>query len=553
MKRHPSERPARLFLVSACLSVLLFTAGLAPGAASGIAVVSAADSSSDIPGVLLPGTVAAGRLGGAIYDVVYRLTVAPGSVIVGGLTGTPGTDFDIYLFDASATTVLSDVGLLRSATGPTSQESIFWPSPLGGTYYVDLNGASDVEGDYRLTLQAVPDTTPPTVSIALAGGRGSTSELAVPVTLNAVDDLSGVTAMAFSQNGSTWTPWEPFSPSRTWTFEPGDGSRTLWAKVRNGVGLQSTAASAAVTIDTDPPSATGVSPEPGSNVIGLRPTFTVNFDEAIDPSSWTNLGLIVQEGGGSLVPGQYRFDVAGRTGSFVPAIALQPGMTYVVTLGDVRDVAGNRVASAGSWTVRPVSQATLEAPATSVIAVSGQPTRIDLTLSGATLPAVVEVAQSTSVSGGFVPLTSAPVTTGRFSVVVTPAVNTTYRFTYAGGIGVLPAQLDVRTLLRRSVELVGRSSSATSRAKVGASVTLTAAVGPAAAGVPVSFRLYRFDPSRRAWIYAGSRGRNVDASGRASLIWVAPAAGSYYWRASVASTPDYANNTSPVYRWSITR
>ena len=70
----------------------------------------AADASSDIPGLPLPGPIAAGRLGGAIYDVVYRFSVAPGYVIVASLNGSPGTDFDLYLFDSSATTVLSKTG-----------------------------------------------------------------------------------------------------------------------------------------------------------------------------------------------------------------------------------------------------------------------------------------------------------------------------------------------------------------------------------------------------------------------------------------------------------
>jgi len=90
-------------------------------------------------------------------------------------------------------------------------------------------------------------------------------------------------------------------------------------------------------------------------------------------------------------------------------------------------------------------------------------------------------------------------------------------------------------------------------ARVGTPVSLAAVVGPAAAGVSVSFKLYRFDATRRSWVYAGSRGRNTDASGRATFVWTPASAGSWYVRAAVASTADYANNISPVYRWSVTR
>jgi hypothetical protein len=71
--------------------------------------------------------------------------------------------------------------------------------------------------------------------------------------------------------------------------------------------------------------------------------------------------------------------------------------------------------------------------------------------------------------------------------------------------------------------------------------------------VSVSLRLYRYDPGRRLWVYAGSRGRTSDAAGRVSTTWAPTSAGSYYWRAVVASTVDFANNTSPVYRWTVSR
>ena len=431
---------------------------LGAGAVPGTSVRCGRRSSSDIPGVELPGPVAAGRLGGGIYDVVYRIGVAPGHVIVASLTGTAGTDFDIYLFDGSASTVLSDVGLLKKSAGPTSTESISWPSPFGGTYYIDLNGATDVEGDFRLTVQTVPDSTPPSVSMVLAGGHGSTNALTVPVTLAASDDLSGVAEMAFSGDGTTYGAWAPFSTSTTWTFPPGDGSRTLWAKVRNGVALESSATNAKVTIDTDPPAVLEVLPPPGSAVVGLRPTFTVGFDEAIDPATWTNLGLIVQEAMGTLIPGEYVYAAIKHAGTFVPSAALLPGATYVITIGDVRDVAGNRVASSGSWTIVPLAPTDLVPQAGSRTILSGASTRIDLTLSGAPAPAVVEVSYSWSGSGGFVPLATVDVVNGRLSLAVSPALNTRYRFSYAGATNVAPAQVDVPILVRRAVALVGRNS-----------------------------------------------------------------------------------------------
>ena len=126
--------------------------------------------------------------------------------------------------------------------------------------------------------------------------------------------------MAFSTDGATWTGWVPYQRSATWTFAPGDGLRTLWAKVRNGAGLESAPTTATVTIDTVQPSVDALIPAPGSTVVGLRPPFAVTFDEPMDPASWTDLGLIVQSADGALVPGDYAYDDARRTGTFVPSL-----------------------------------------------------------------------------------------------------------------------------------------------------------------------------------------------------------------------------------------
>ncbi len=80
-------------------------------------------------------------------------------------------------------------------------------------------------------------------------------------------------------------------------------------------------------------------------------------------------------------------------------------------------------------------------------------------------------------------------------------------------------------------------------------MTLTAQVGPAGVA-PVSFRLYRYDAARRAYVLSRSFGRTTDVLGRARLTWT-PSAGRFAWRVAVSSTADYANNLSPLYRWSV--
>lgn len=549
MVRMTSRRPttASRSAIVGLVATIVLASGLV-GAGS----VAAADSASDIPGIPLPGPVAAGRLGGAIYDAVYRIDVPAGFVIVASVTGTAGTDFDMYLFDSSATTVVATTGLLTKSVGRTSSESISWPSRFGGTYYIDLNGATDVEGDYRLTVQTIPDPTRPSASLTLAGGRSAFNLLSVPVAVAGTDDLSGVVAMALSVDGVTFGPWQPLDPTATWTFQPGDGPKRLWAKVQNGVGLESPVVSATVVIDTVPPQVIGSSPGPGARVAGLRPTLEVSFDEPIDPRSWLDLGLVVQASDGALVEGSYEYDPSSRTGTFTPAANLHAGALYVVTIGNVTDVAGNMVPSAGSWTLTPLTPTSLTTAARPSVVTYGGSATIDLGLNGAPLPAILDAAIS-SAGGAFVPQPSVSMDDGRNSVLVTPLANTTYRFTYPGTPSVASAQGELRVIVRRSVRMLGLDSGVVARATVGRSVPLVAVAGPPDAHLAVSFKLYRFDRTRRQWLYAGSKGRSTDSGGNATLSWVPTATGSYYWRASVGPTVDFANNITPVYRFTVGR
>jgi hypothetical protein len=479
--------------------------------------------------------------------------VPAGSVIVASMTGTAGTDFDLYLFDQTATTVLSNAGLVKKSTGPTSTESVSFPSRSGGTFYIDLNGATNVEGTYTLTVQILPDTMPPSLSLRLGQGHPTTNQTTVGVELFAVDVLSGVTEMAFSADGSVFGSWQAFAQTTSWTFPAGDGVKSLWAKVRNGVGLESAVASATIVLDTIAPAITDVEPAPGSRVAGLRPTFTVRFDESIDPASWSPYGVIVQSSSGALVTGRYTLDAAGQLGTFVPDADLVAGAPYIVTVGPVTDAAGNRVASLGSWIVTPLVPSRLTLTAAPTVVARGGSAVLSGVASGQGPNPTLELA-SRSATGDAVPITSLSVSAdGRVQLTVRPATNTTYSLSYSGTSTIASAQAEVRVLVRRSVALVGVTSSSVASARVGRSVRIVASIVPATAGASVSLRMYRYDAGRRLWVYAGSRGLTSDATGRVSSTWTPTSSGSFYWRAVVASTADYANNISPVYRWSVSR
>jgi uncharacterized repeat protein (TIGR01451 family) len=97
------------------------------------------------------------------------------------------------------------------------------------------------------------DLTPPSGTLSIQGGGQYTSSRNVTLLLSASDALSGVTAVAFSTNGSSWSADEPFASSRDWTLSAGDGPKTVFARFRDAAGNWSAPVSASVTLDQTAP------------------------------------------------------------------------------------------------------------------------------------------------------------------------------------------------------------------------------------------------------------------------------------------------------------
>lgn len=512
----------------------------------------AADDPSNIPGVPLPGSVATGQLGGPVYDVVYRVTVPPAHVLLVSMTGDPGTDFDLYLFDSSATSIYASppVGLVAKSTGPTSTESITYASIGGGTYYIDLSGSTNVLGTYRLAVRIAADTTPPRVTLSLDGGAPATNDPTVTATVVATDDLSGVDVMQFSVDGATWLDWTTYTPTILWSFSPPDGPKELWVRVRDRAGNLSSPAHAVIALDTVPPTVAWRDPPPGGTVAGVRPTFSVRFSEPIQRSSWTSFGLIVQDAASTVVQGAYTYDATSATGTFTPAVDLRPGSPYVVSLGSITDLAGNPLVPIGSWVVTPLlaSRITLQGSATlvprgGIVVFTGG---MDAPLAGAL---TLEAAEG---SGPFVPIAPiVPSADGTFTAGVPVNANTWFRVRFGGSAVASDATSPaVRVLVRREVALRGLSSSVTQSTARYRTVPLTAVLGPSEPGVAVTVQVYRYDPSRSRYVQVSTMTRS-SSGGLAAFSWRPTVAGRYYLRLTTPPTALFANGISAVYRWVV--
>jgi len=88
----------------------------------------------------------------------------------------------------------------------------------------------------HVTLTGIQvDKTPPTGSITTS--NNIVNSATVTLSLYATDNVSGVAQMRFSNDNTTWSNWESYSTSKTWTLQDGDGQKTVTVQYMDNAGL----------------------------------------------------------------------------------------------------------------------------------------------------------------------------------------------------------------------------------------------------------------------------------------------------------------------------
>ena len=120
--------------------------------------------------------------------------------------------------------------------------------------YWSVDNAGNEELPHKVLTGIKLDKTAPFGSIIINNGDAYTTSTSVTLTLTASDATSGVYQMRFSNDGTIWTDWEAYTPSKSWTLPPGDGTKTVYYQIKDIAELVSITYLDIIVLDTTSPS-----------------------------------------------------------------------------------------------------------------------------------------------------------------------------------------------------------------------------------------------------------------------------------------------------------
>jgi hypothetical protein len=190
--------------------------------------------------------------------------------------------------------------------GSTWQEDAIWLSAIGqNTWSYDLKDADlSVNSRYTVIARAtdklgntgmssavsfIIDTLAPEgLSITINNGDTFTKEKDVILTLYAHDSGSRVEKMSFSSDGISWSAWEDYFVTKSYTLSSGDGRKTIYFRVKDNVGNIGGPVSEMITLDTSEPvlDSDGDGVLDDTDAFPEDPAASVDSDSDGYPDSW---------------------------------------------------------------------------------------------------------------------------------------------------------------------------------------------------------------------------------------------------------------------------
>jgi hypothetical protein len=155
-----------------------------------------------------------------------------------------------YYWGASASgapdTVTTDTTFTPGAIAPADGHA---------SMYLNVTARDQLDHESgRASFGVRYDGAAPSVTLQINDGADTTNQVSVRLDLAASDTGSGVSEMRFSDSSLTWSDWEPFVESKSWTLPALDRrAHTVYAQVRDRAGNESPVADDSITLDLYPP------------------------------------------------------------------------------------------------------------------------------------------------------------------------------------------------------------------------------------------------------------------------------------------------------------
>lgn len=174
----------------------------------------------------------------------------------------------------------SNDGSTWSAWAPY-QTSQSWTLTSGDglrTVYAQFkDGAGNASSSSSDTITLA--TNAPTGSVVINSGVAYTKITAATLTLSAT---GGVSQMRFSNNASTWSSWESYKTSKSWTLTSGDGTKTVYAQFKDAAGSISENASDTIILKTSIPVVTILGPTSDTIYRTNYPSYSISGSASSD-------------------------------------------------------------------------------------------------------------------------------------------------------------------------------------------------------------------------------------------------------------------------------
>ena len=209
-----------------------------------------------------------------------------------------------------------------------------------------LAGGWSLDIDYN-------DTVAPGGTLSVGGGATLTGTPTTTLTLSATDPDpgTGVAQMRFSNDGSTWSPFQAYAPTASWSLSPGDGPKTVYAQYADTFGNLSAPVSDTIGLDTPAPRPTKLSPRKNATGVPTRTAVTFVASKALDPATVTRRTVRLT-GNGMTVHAKVSYAPDTRRLTLAPQKALPARQSFKVKISDsVTDLAGNAFVTP-TWSFR---------------------------------------------------------------------------------------------------------------------------------------------------------------------------------------------------------